>query len=453
MLSLPDNRILRSLVIVSTIAVVICYAWLSAHLMEPQFSTPAYVKETFVRTSDSRLFLFDEKFREWPREAARMESELAALVPLMAWLGPLNQPLEILLDEKQGDRLLVTESRIEIGRTVLLARGQLTKAVLKSWILQHASIAIASSVLRLEVASDVLFAILNGEFSLEVPGHLASLAFDASDKAWWTFADSYRGVCASPWTSLELAPLCKIRNLQTGSVDVPVVVSELSFRGFLGARIWRSYQSTPLGHRLAFARRWVESLEAKRDVLVPSLKSGWLSIVQGQLETLLPASMDPLAFERSAWLAQVDAPLVVIGDDGDIAAPGTLKIASLELPIARARMAVMTVCDSPSLHDVMSLPLVVDRVVWKPDCARKKTDFVQVRPSAIRIALDRGLARASDKLDKFVLTHRDVSSTTSSSAARLLGLADPKWNEQINAFQVHGAIQAVESFRLTKSAL
>ena len=447
MLSLPGNRILRTLVIVSTVAVVICYAWLSAHLLEPQFTTPAYVSDTFVRSPDSHLFLFEEKFREWPLETARIESELAGLSPLLSWLGPLNRPIELLLDEKQVDRLLVTDSRIEIGRSVLFARGQLTKAILKAWILQHASLAIASSHLRLEVASDVLLGMLAGEFSLEIPGFEKPLMFDATDKAWWTYADSYKGVCASAWTSLELAPLCENKNIQTD----PVTVSELSFRGFLGSRIWRSYLATPLSGRLAFVRRFVGSLESLQAASVPTLKAGWLPVVQGQLEALLPSKLDPLAFERTTWLAQVEAPLIVIDSDGHVSAPGTLKVASSELPIVRARMAVMTVCESPSLRDVMSLQIAVDRVVWKPDCAEKKTDFVQVRPSAIRIALNRGLARGSDKLDQFVLTHRDVSAA-SSPAARWLGLADAKYDEQVNAFQVHGAIQAVESYRLAKSA-
>jgi hypothetical protein len=449
MLRLPANRILRALVIVSTVAVVICYAWLAAHLMEPQFTTPAYISETIVRAPDSHYFLFEKKFRQWPIESARIELELAELEPLLTWLGPLNHPIELLLDEKQSDRLLVTDSRIEIGRVVLLARGQLTKAVLKAWILQHASLAIASSQLRLEVASDVLMGMLAGQFSLEVPGFDKPLMFETTDKAWWTYADSYKGVCASAWTSLELEPLCENKNLKTE----PLTVSELSFKEFLGSRIWRSYLATPLSGRLAFARRWVGSLQNVKSAPVPSLKAGWLAVVQGQLETLLPSVMDPLSFERAAWLAKVEAPLIVIDSAGHVEAPGTLKIASSELPIARARMAVMTVCESPSLRDVMSLEISVDRVVWKPECAERKTDFVQVRPSAIRIALNRGLARESDKLDQFVLTHRDVSSASKASpSARWLGLADAKYDEQVNAFQVHGAIEAVESYRLAKSA-
>ncbi len=449
MIRLPANRIFRSLVIVSTVAVVICYAWLAAHLMEPQFTTPAYISDAFVRTPDSHTFMLEERFRQWPTETARIESELSGLEPLLAWLGPLNHPIELLLDEKQAARLLVTDSRIEIGRSVLGARGQLTKAVLKAWILQHASLAIASSHLRLEVASDVLLGMLAGQFSLEAPGFEKPMTFDSTNRAWWTYADSYKGVCASAWTSLELAPLCESKSAQAESVGV----SELSFREFLGSRIWRSYLATPLSDRLSFVRRWVGSLENLQTSSVPTLKAGWLTVVQGQLESLLPSAMDPLAFERSAWRPQIDAPLIVIDSEGHVTAPGTLKIVSIELPIASARMAVMTVCESPTLRDVMSLQIAVDRVVWKPDCAAKKTDFVQVRPSAIRIALNRGLARGSDKLDQFVLTHRDVSASSSSaSAARWLGLADAKYDEQVNAFQVHGAIEAVESYRLAKSA-
>jgi hypothetical protein len=440
MLFLPENRILRWLVVTSTIAVVICYSWLAAHLLEPQFTTPAYISDTYVRAVDSKISLFEDKFREYPQESARISSELGSLEPLLNWLGPLDRPVEILVDEKQPDQLLVTDSHIEIGHRVLLARGQLTKAMLKAWILQHASLAITSSHLRLEAASDVLMAMLSGGLSLEVPGFQEPITFDSTDRAWWTYADSYIGVCTSPWKSLELTSLCSIKSVKADAVNV----SELSFRAFLGSRIWKSYQATPLRGRLAFARTWVNSLSLIREVKIPDLKSGWLSVVQGELDVLLPSKMDPLVSERAAWTALVDAPLIVIDGRGRVSAPGTLKIVSpVELPIARARMAVMTVCSAPSLRDVMALKVAVDRVVWRPDCAARKTDFVQVRPSAIRIALDRGLARPTDKLDKFVLSNRSASANS-----HWLGVADAKWDEGAHAYQVRGAIQAVEMFRL-----
>lgn len=440
---LPENRIFKALVTGSTVAVLICYAWLTAHLLEPTFATPAdLVSDTFLRGSDGRLSLFEDRFHSFPLEASRVDRELSDLEPLINWLGALKRPVELLIDERIPSRLLVTDARIEIGRDVLLARGQLSKSILKAWILQNASSQIVSSHLRTEVASDALLAMLKGELYLEVPGQSSPLAFEVSDRAWWTYADSYRGVCESAWKSLELASLCENQNVKSDFINV----SSLSFRSFLGSRIWKSYMATSIQRRLPFIRQWVATLIESRFVPGVTLKQGWLAVVQNELEALLPQSMDPLAEERARWLPKIDAPLIVIDADGHVAAPGTLKISSAELEFEHARMAVMTVCSAPSLRDVLSLPAVIERVVWRPECKEKKTDFVQVRPSAIRIALSRGLARASDKLDTFVRTHRETADNGQSS--HWLGLADAKWDDQASAYQVHGAIQAVESFRL-----
>jgi hypothetical protein len=456
MFLMPENRILRTLLIGSTVAVVICYAWLTARLMEPQFSTPAFVSDTFIRTPEARIFLFEEKFRELPREAAHLSSELGSLDPLLTWLGPLKQPIEILVDEKQADRLLVTDSRLEIGRDVLLAHGQLKKSVLKAWLLQHASIAVISSQLRLDVASDVLLAMLEGGLSLRAPELSAdstaavnaseALKFDENDRDWFSYADTYSGVCKSEWRSLELAPLC---SLAKGDA-----ISALSFRPFLGGRIWKSYQAISFRDRLAFIRRWVKALEKPRLLASPNPdvaslaslsanpKAGWPVVLSGELEVLLPSEMDPLARERADWPTAVKAPLIVIDRDGRLQAPGTLRVVTPELPIASASLAQITTCDAPSVGHVLSISVPAERVVWRPECAERKSDFIQVRPSAIRLAVARGLAANADRLDAFVL------SPNSSKASSLLGLTDAKWIDRLDAFQVRGAIQAVEMYRL-----
>jgi hypothetical protein len=428
--SLPANRLFRALLIASTIAVVICYAWLSARLLEPSFTTPPFVNQTFVRTPRSHVFLFEEKAREYPREAERIKAELSGLYPLLHWLGPMRS-ISVLIDVKDDSRLLVTDTHIEMGREIVLARGQLSKAILKAWLLQHVSAEIASSQLRVEVASDVLLAMLKGSLALEAPVSGERLSFDETAKNWYSYADSYAGVCAGPWRSIELQPLCAKANDQT--------ITSLSFRPFLGSRIWRSYLSLPLRERLDFIHRWVAVLETPRETSVPSLKEGWRAVVEGELETLLPGAMDPLANERSTWPAAVEAPLIVIDQKGDVKAPGTLRSMSLELPIRHARLAVMTACSPPSIDDVMSISIPVERVVWKPECDLRKSDFIQVRPSALKLALSRGLLSREEKLDDFVLKNEK---------SPWLGLADAKWDSRLNAYQVRGVIQAVELFRL-----
>ena len=411
-------------------------------MLEPRFTVPeSIVGKTLLRTSDSRLQLFEEQFRFRTVSSTRLMTETQELESLLKWLGALKTPVEIVVDEKTPDRLLVTDARIEIGADILAARGQLSKALLKTWILQNTSLSITSSHLRTEVASDVLLAMLSGHLRLEVPGQETPLTYAHEEKAWWTYADSYKGVCESAWRSLELAPLCATEVAKSDSMNV----SALSFRQFLGQRIWRSYEATPIQDRLLFVRHWVQLLETEHDDEVHSLKEGWLSVVQGELEALLPLETDPLKGERARFQPKVEAPLIVIDGEGHVGAPGTLRITSNELEFAPAVMIVMTGCKAPTLGEVISLPITSERVVWRPECAERKTDFVQVRPSAIRMAIAKGIARASDKIDDFVLNNRDLANATHE---KWLGLAQAKWDEEANAFRVRGALSAVEIFRL-----
>lgn len=425
MLQLPGNRILRSLLIASTVAVILCYSWLAARLLEPGFTPPSYISDVFVRAQDSRVYLFEERVGEFPRERVRLSEELDGLTAGLLWIGSFKHPLEILVDERDAEKLLVTDSRIEIGRAVVEARGQLAKSVLRAWILQNGSAAVIASHLRLEVASDVLLAMVRGSLSLQVPGVADVLEFDDGTRAWWTYADSYNGVCKSAWRSLDLMSLCRLKG-------EAVSVSELSFRPFIGSRIWKSYQALPLSERLPFIRKWVDTLRLDRAADEPSLKDGWLAVVSGQLERLLPSYMDPLAGERASWKPQVDAPLIVIDGSGHVAAPGTLKVA--DLPIAHAHIAVMTAPIAPSLGDVLRVD--ADRVVWKPE---GRTDFVEARPSALRLAISRQLASPTERLDSFIERSRN---------SQWFGLTDAKWDAQASAYQVRGAIQAVDAFRL-----
>lgn len=260
----PTNRLLRFLVTASTVAVVVCYAWLASRLLEPQYSNPEFISQTFVREADSRFFLFEEKSRDYLEEMERLGHELSSLATSFRAIGFPQKKIEILVDEKQSDRLAVSDSRVEIGRDILLARGQLQKAVLKAWLLQVASPAILSSHLRLEVASDVLLAMLAGDLRLEVPGRHVQLTFESELKPWFSYADSYEGHCTSSWRPLELNALCA--KAQEPANAKTATISQLSFREFLGNQIWKSYRSRPFARRLDFMNAWIQELKSPKKV-------------------------------------------------------------------------------------------------------------------------------------------------------------------------------------------
>ena len=84
MAALPANRLFRAMLIVSTVAVTICYALLATRILEPPFTTPSFIDQVFVRTPHSKVQLFEERSREFPRETERISSELSSLHPLIS---------------------------------------------------------------------------------------------------------------------------------------------------------------------------------------------------------------------------------------------------------------------------------------------------------------------------------------------------------------------------------
>ncbi len=466
MMELPKNRILKGLVYATTVAVVLCYAWLTARLMEPSFKSPPSVAvSVFARTANAIEF-FEDIARDHVVETARLTDELEWAQSKFQLLGALRPPLRVVVNLDKTNRLIVTADRIEIGTAVLKAKGQLKKAIVKAWLLQRVSPDLSSSLLRLEVASDFLLAVLDGGLSLEAPGQTDVLDYTAEVSPWWSFADNYKGLCKSPWRSLEVSSLCETASsFETKANEQPEMeISNLSFRPFLGQQLWLSYLKTPMREREHFVRAWLASIsEADGESLddggtVSAMTAGvsevaietgshnWPRRLKEEMDQLLSADLDPRSEERSKWSTKLDAPLIVIDPKGRVTAPGTLKLATDEIKIRKAKLAFLTSCQAPTLETLTSLPVDAARVVWKPECDERKNDFIQVRPSSVALALKRGLAKPNDRLDAFV--HWALKSPKASESD-LLGVKDATWDSSKKAFKVRGALEAVEEFRLS----
>ena len=118
MLPLPENRIFKGLVYFTTIAVVICYAWLAAHLMEPSFKTHDSVTSAVFFRSSGKLGFFIDVARDQAALSERIMDETDSLVEKFQWLGHLKTPVRIIVDADHVDRLarLGAAPRIEIAR-------------------------------------------------------------------------------------------------------------------------------------------------------------------------------------------------------------------------------------------------------------------------------------------------------------------------------------------------
>ncbi len=494
-MALPQNRYLRASLLIAVIAIILGYSWLGARLLEPRFELPEELVRASVWVTESRVSsLHDVRSRHW-RELARIESEISTIGSALRWLGGAGrglEPVELVVHGDRKERLVVTGSRIEISADVLMAHGQLTKAFLKSFVLQTGSSDLVASHLRLDVASDVLLAMSTGRLGLEVPGHDVTLSFEPI-KPWWTYSRSYRGVCDSEWRSVELLPICRAKDSGQSTASM------LSFRPLLGTVVWNAFASQPVANRYAFARKWARFISRARAV---EGAGGTKERILTELETLMPSSEFPEAIDsirrslsearliepssleadlllRKARLTKSDVQaiadllrarprLAVFArtDEGLLSFPGAVLVDSKDLMISTVKHEVALSCQSMKLLEAAKREVPTTRLIWVKACGEKEiplvfapllsvgmegfaranptVSFVQLRPESVALALRRGHASAFDGVEALVRVE-------SQRREPWFGLQMASWVDSANAYRVNGAIEAVEWHRTAKA--
>lgn len=494
-MALPENRILRHSMLVATIALVWAYAWLGARILEPRFELPSEIvaAAAWVEGDDVRI-LSEMRSSRW-REIARIERETSIALDALRWVGGETlslEPVELVVRADDVERLVVTDSRIEIGSDVLLAKGQLTKAFLKAYLLQKGSIDLVSSHLRLDVVSDVLLAISTGGLGLEVPGRPVVLKYEAI-RPWWSYARTYRGVCESDWRSVELSPICRARDPKRS------VVSALSFRPLIGAVLVEAFQSQPVATRYEFARKWVRSLER---LVAAKSPSGTREKIASEIESLMPlveftevadslrsslaaaqildstpieadlvihaATIGSREIESVANLLKSRPRMVVFGrsSEGLVAFPGGVLLGKNDVTIGRVKHEVLRSCASPKLLEIADRDVPTKRLIWVKTCepqpkaldyaplvsigvegfARSNAGvtFIQLKPEGVAFALRSGRASPIEGAEALLKSE-------SAKKGPWFGLASSAWIDSAHAFRVNGAIEAVEWHRTAKA--
>lgn len=463
--------------------------------MEPRLELPAELVAAAVWADESEVFTLEEVRSAHWREVARIENESATALTSLRWLGDGSreiEPIELIVRGDESERLVVTDSRIEISADVVMAHGQLTKAFLKSFLLQRGSTDLVSSHLRLDIVSDVLLGMSTGRLDLEVPGHDSSLKFD-DIKPWWAYAQSYRGVCDSDWRSIELLPICRAKDSGRSTVSM------LSFRPLIGAILWNAFNSQPVAQRYAFAQKWARSLARTRAV---ETKGGTKERLNAEIETLLPMSEFPEAMDsvrrslteaRMLERASLEAdllirmPVITNGEikavqellkarprlavfartkDGLLSFPGGVAISGNDLQILKVKHEVFRSCDSPKLLEVAHREVPTKRLIWVKTCeeepvplvyapllavgvegfarANPTMTFIQLKPEGVEFAIRSGRASPIEGAEALVKIE-------SKARNPWFGLQSAAWIDAAHAFRVNGAIEAVEWHRTAKA--
>lgn len=317
----------------AAILTVLAYAWITARALETKFEAPSEV-------ASEVKWIVGEKVQSWKDIQAfkrfsseQIQNSLNSFARVLPLIGDFDYPPQLIIDADHKSLYTVGEEKIVLAEEIAVSEGQLEKALIKTWLIQKGRGSFSSSLLRLEVVSDMLAAFLRDKPRFLVPNgdlvkisksdsapktssnHIAVGYFGnkktnamaaantavipeiGNDFSWLHFTKSYESNCQSVWRSLELQGHC----------GESKKVSSLAYRPLLDAVIWRLYLAQSPFRRYGFLRDWIKLIEAKpeahqfgansksnaklnsnRSIDLPDSISEKQSWLVGELESLLP---------------------------------------------------------------------------------------------------------------------------------------------------------------------
>lgn len=498
------SQVADSWLIAVLIALVIAYGWMASVALEPSLHLPNGAVSYLGWIEDSVLKDWREIQRPRSLAFAQITHELRKIENEIVLLGGFNEAPSLLIVIDDPNRYVVSDTRIEISESIAMAEGQLRKAFIKSWLLQNQpkdAIA-AESLLRLEVVSDVLAAMVSSEDRLGNTADVGFIEFP-SPKSWIQFAGSLDSLCGSAWTSLDLQGRC-------GNSKA---VHPLSFRPLLTGMIWSVYKEMPPLRRFVLLRAWVEELKRSRGDEVqsearPTELAGWRNWLVNEFRKTFPIELIAARSEFSErekeklkiaaahvenmadlteserievkFVFNSDQPVLksanlpngsfqkvpsyIVADKSNGARlfPGDVALEKSDLKFFSTPLLVWESCVEPRLGELLDNPIESKRFLivrscdesdrvgsWAKLARRGLSGFAKARPTAQFIQLNRDhleLAIRYGVLSKnstFSRMRKEVR------ASQILGLDKPTWRGDVGAFQVLGAIEAIEWYRMS----
>ncbi len=465
-----QDRLLR----IGSVILLVAYAWIMAKALEPRFPLPASLVAGAGWIEGGELKTWRQVKAHRFQEVARLASAIERSESAIRALGGLKTPVPLIINVDQPERYSITDQQIEIGTGIFAGvDGQIEKAFVKVWLYQKGPASVVSSLMRLEVVSDALVAMLTSQRS--------ALPIQAV-KHWIHSASSYQVLCQKPWKSRELQGFC-------GESEA---MSALAFRPLMTSVIVSLHDELSPIQRLDFARSWIQALSENQTAPknVPDKLDDWRGWIDDELQALIPSKLhaefeqvSPLLellrskaglvpgssipvsavfFGQELATAAHTHSTIVVTDDKRTLLPGRVELSTNDLNQVKAQWAVWESCETPTLEMVFSRKIQAERILYVQTCGLSAEQINSARQALLRGGIEQ-LAADAPKVP-FVLLKADMIELAvkwqevnpklslhhyiaNRNAVPLLGLETAQWNTKLKAFRVNGAIEAIEWFR------
>jgi hypothetical protein len=496
-----DNRFYNFLFLAITLFSTLAYVWMGSRMTAQRLTLPGSVSILKVAEKNHEIS-FEVAMREHALFLTGILHELSTFHNSISLIGGLAHPVEVVVNFEEPDRYLVTETRVELGQKWLEQGGQLQKALTKSWVLQMARADVSGSLLRTEVASDLLWAMLSGNFDLE--------KLDLPQVShWMLFASSFATNCKSAWSSLELNALCNGQDVASSDA-----IQSIGFRPLLDAMVWDVYNQLPMFKRIEFIRAWtawVTKPPPQPEMPRPESVDEWRSWLRTEFANVMPPELDEI---DPAIRTQVNESLVTAGlegprsldvqilfrslgaefadteklaaliasgnqqrmkhpvvaltqtSDGWFTLPGRARLPNAGTAFFNVKEVVWEACQAPGLKELISDNVHSEKLLFVQTCGKSwqalyaplisggvpgfaaenpNLAFAMLQKPSVELAARQGMMPEQSLL-KDLLEKSDQLGRVSPH----IGLQEAHWRADVRAYQVLGAVEAVEWFRSSK---
>ncbi|MGE0632645.1 MAG: hypothetical protein AB7O96_09570 [Pseudobdellovibrionaceae bacterium] len=404
------------------------------------------------------------------------------------------KPVSITLRDDRSNYFRVTSSNIELGAELLKQPRVLERALYKAWIkqveLQADPTLKASDLLTEEVLADIL-----------VYSHFGVTEFTEPESTLWpNVVKSGGGYCASEWMSLEHTQFCALASAQGSSKMTNF--TDLSLRPLLTTSLREAYRGLSVREQIYFSDWVYEFLNTKKDKyskavgsylglgeritafadrigktstvgekLKARMKEQLLShgflfdepemlnidmayLISGRLESQASLFADMVDFAKQ----EPKKRLAIIDQDYIWLLPSIYPLRRNLFPKVHIKNALSQFCGWPTISDLRTLKGLADRVLTVNSCNRTSiriSGFVGVGAEAFakqnpNLAFAQFHLPSIDLLGEIAgLKDFQLISAANKELATVpqMGLQKPIWNENVKAFRVRSAIEAIEWYR------
>lgn len=454
---------------------------------------------TAFRCGMHRHVDYDETIASVNRQLSK---RLQKVEKFLEWIGPLKSRINITLISGKGSTYRLQNREIYANESILMAQGQLEKAIFKIWFRERAHLSLHERPLIEESLTDLIYAAYAGQMDIQDPMSQLLLNEDV-DAKWPRVLTTTKGLCRSTWKLMDQLSVCE--NISEFDVQDDKLDMN-SLRPLISQSLLEAFQKIPSQQRVDLLKliaknlgTWVfddskmgmSALEESQQNLTEAsfALESWIRFLEGislQFSTLFSNDLKIRGYQGVDMMADLD--FMIFSEDlsDDLKLSMKKEISKLDHPVfsawvnqdqiqmnldaeplnlkmfggIKAVKGIYFHCGQPDLAALTKAAGQVQRLLYVNSCnlnTLKISGFM--KKGAVEFALQNPKIKFVDFHSASLLTalHKVpgvnpiealVSRDRFQHFFRQLGWIQPNYDKSADAYRAQSAIEAIDWYRL-----